>query len=121
MRNFPYEDDIVKPTIVLTALALCLSACGPVHPRWKNDSAHDIRVTYYKGPAHYGVFIKSGRENVPVAPFDFQTVDRIDIEDSGQTQHLTKAIISKMHADCGHGYSCRIRYDDDHKLEVAPG
>jgi hypothetical protein len=78
-------------------------------------------VTYFKGTSHYGVLIKQGRENVPVAPFDFQSVERIEIEDSGQTQRLTKAAVSQMHAECGHGYSCRIRYGDDHQLKVAPG
>ena len=103
---------------MIATLAL-LQGCGPIHPRWKNDSSHDIALTYLKGGARYGVTIKRGREAVPFAPVDFQSVDTIEIRDAGQLYSFNHSEIVRLHSQCGHGFACWIRYDDRHQLHVS--
>ncbi|WP_374549325.1 hypothetical protein [Sphingobium yanoikuyae] len=105
------------PSILLACLAL--QACGPIHPRWKNQATHDIAVTYWRGTSDFGVRIKRGREAVPPDPFDFQSVERIEIKDQGRLFRFDKPVIARLHEECGHGYGCWISYDDSHELHVS--
>ncbi|MCC4252576.1 hypothetical protein LL251_09105 [Sphingobium naphthae] len=105
--------------LVILFPAIALAACGPIHPRWKNEGSHDISVTYWRGADHYGVRIKQGREAVPPAPFDFQTVERIEIIDAGQRYRFGRPVILKLHDQCGNGYGCWISYDAKHELHVS--
>lgn len=103
----------------IAAIVALLAGCGPIHPRWKNDSSHDIAIAYLKGQARYGVKIKRGREAVPLAPINFQSVDSIEVNDAGHLYNFNHAEILKLHAECGHGFACWISYDDTHQLHVS--
>lgn len=109
---------IGKIAVAMATLAL-LQGCGPIHPRWQNASSHDIVIAYLKGAARYDVRVKRGRDAVPLAPVDFQNVDMIEVRDDGHLYSFDHGDILKLHAECGHGFACWIRYDDSHKLQVS--
>ncbi len=110
---------IIGRTAAAMATLALLPGCGPIHPRWQNASSHDIVIAYLKGAARYDVRIKRGRDAVPLAPVDFQSVDTIEVRDDGNLYSFDHGEILKLHAECGHGFACWIRYDDSHKLRVS--
>lgn len=104
--------------IALSIILIQTSGCGPIHPRWRNDSHHDIAVAYIKGADRYDVRIEAGKEAVPRSPVDFGTIEGIEVRDAGHIYRYPRPVILRLHRECGSGFACWISYDDRHALHV---
>lgn len=100
-------------------LLILVAGCGPVHPRWRNAGQSPITVTYVRGADRIALSLAPGKEGAPMAFFDFQQVERIDIQDKGQMLRLKGNDVARLHDQCGHGYRCRINYYGDGHLDVS--
>ncbi|EPE62027.1 hypothetical protein L479_01586 [Exiguobacterium sp. S17] len=95
-----------------------MAACGPIHPRWKNETDHRIVVTYVHGNHAYNAAIRPGQTQTPFSLIDFAEVESISIEEGNKRRIFDKQVVSMMHEECGHGYACTVNYQGEGRLLV---
>ncbi|WP_286880408.1 hypothetical protein [Sphingomonas sp.] len=112
----------LRPRLIATVALMALTSlggCGPVHPRWRNASSHDITVNYVRGASIVRKAVAAGGEGIPPAFFDFAKVERIEIEDTGRKYSIGRRDVARLHDECGHGYRCRIEYYGPRHIAVS--
>lgn len=108
----------MRRTLPTLAAAIALAGCGPIHPRWKNDTDQSIVVTYVHGKNAFHATIRPGQAEKPLSMIDFAEIETIFVDEQGKRTGFSKQEIATMHERCGHGYSCTISYQGEGKTMI---